>query len=524
MHSKCKTKWMIVALASLVLAAFAGAAFGSSATTLVIAQAEYAFTFDPIFNWADVDRISRLAFDPLLQYDAETKAVVPWVAKSWDISEDGTVYTFYLEEGITFHDGSDLTASDVKYTIERLLALGEGVSRFLEDVTNVEIVDPYTIVLTFSKSNSALLDALPLVYIVSEDGVKANETDGDWAQAYLQDHDLGSGPYEVTLHEAEQRTILSRYSNYWKDWGNNNIEQVIWLWIAESATQRLMLERGEIDISMQPSVADLPDFEANPDIIVHSSPTPIVLATAFRTIREPLTNVLVRKALAMAIDYDYVLDVAYVGYATRAQGPLPSTSANHDPSLPLIEFDLEAAKDSLAAAGYPGGGFTLNVSYESGQEDKVRTMEMLEQNWGALGIDVVPMAADWMAQAAMQLDPNSAPDVYLNYIWPTSTNDAYLLYEFYSSEVKGVYETNSSYWSNPDVDQLIQAAFAATDPAVISQYVLQAQRMIEAALPAASIAERNYVLAARPYVKGYQSNTAHQQSLDVFNMWLDGKP
>ena len=88
MYSKCKTKWMIVAFASLMLAVFAGAAFGDSATTLVIAQAEYAFTFDPIFNWADVDRISRLTFDQLLQYDPGTKAVVPWVAKRWDISEE----------------------------------------------------------------------------------------------------------------------------------------------------------------------------------------------------------------------------------------------------------------------------------------------------------------------------------------------------------------------------------------------------------------------------------------------------
>ena len=524
MHSKCKTKWMIVALTSLMLAVFAGAALGSSATTLVVAQAEYAFTFDPIFNWADVNRISRLAFDPLLQYDAETKAVIPWVAKKWEISEDGLTYTFWLEEGITFHDGTDLTASDVKYTIERIVALAEGVSRFLENVTNVEIVDPYTIVLTLAAPDSALLEAFPGLYIVSEDGVKANETDGDWAQAYLQDHDLGSGPYEVNLHEAEQRTVLNRYGSYWRDWGKNNIEQVVWLWIAESATQRLMLERGEIDIAMQVSPADLPDFEADPDIVVHSFSTPIILMTSFRTIHEPLTNVLVRKALAMAIDYDYVLEVAYLGYGQQARGPLPSTAAGYDPSMPLVAFDLDAAKELLANAGYPDGGFTLKVSYESGQEDKVRTLEMLEQNWGALGVAVEPMAQDWMAQAEMQLDPNSEPDVYINYIWPASTNAAYLLYEFYSSDVKGVYDNNSSYWSNSDVDQLLYAAVATSDLATIGNLVQQAQALIVDAAPAAWIAERPYNLAASPYVKGYVYNPGHQETLDVFHMWLDGKP
>ncbi len=520
---KCKFFNLLV-IGGLVLVGFAAAAgAGELSNTLVIAQAEYTFSFDAIYNWSDVNRMSRLAYDPLVQYDPTAKAIVPCVAKRWEISEDGLTYTFWLEEGITFHDGSDLTASDVKYTVERTVAIGEGVSRFLENVTRIEEINDYTIRLELGRADSSLVDALPALYIVNEDGAKANEVDGDWAQAYLRDNDLGSGPYEVVLNLFEQRTVFTKFDAYWKGWEGRNIEKVIWLWITESATQRLMFENGEVDIAMQPGTANLPDFEANPDVVVHSAPSPTIAMTSFRCIHKPLDDVRVRKALTMAIDYDYMQNVVYLGYGKLAQGPVPSTFPYHNDGLPLPTFDLDAAKQLLADAGYPDGGFTLKVFYQSGQEDTVRTLETLQETWGELGVNIEPMSGEWFVQSAMQLDATSEPDVYINLIWPSGVNSVQLLYEFYSGAVKGVYENNSSYWSDPEVDRLLHAAMAEADPATLAGIVKQAQELIVEAAPAAWMVERPYVLVARPYVKGYSYNPAHQQTLDVYNMWLEGK-
>jgi len=491
--------------------------------TLVVAQAEYPFTFDPIYNWSDVNRISRLAYDPLLQYDPIAHEIVPWVAKRWEVSNDGLTYTFWLEEGIQFHDGTPLTASDVKYSVERVLALREGVSRFLAPVESVEIVDDYTIQFKLEKKDGTILYALPALYILSEEGAKQHEVEGDWAQQYLQSHDLGSGPYQVVLHIPEQRTIFEKFDAYWKGWEGKHIDKVVWLWITEPTTQRLLLERGEIDIAMQPSIADIPTLVANPEIDLHVALSPIILMASFRCIHEPLDDVRVRRALAMAIDYDYVVNVVYLGYAKRARGPIPSTFKYYNGDLEPIPFDLEGAKELLAEAGYPEGGFTLKVAYESGQQDKTRTIEMLVENWGALGIKVEPMGMDWMAQAAMQLDPASEPDVYLNYIWPQTAFAGHVLHEFYSGSAKGTLENNSSYWSDPEVDQLIFQSLEETDPDKLNEILREAQELIAEALPAAWIAEKPYILAAKSCVKGYVYNPAHQETLDVYHMWLEGE-
>ena len=112
---------------------------GGSETSniLTAAHSEYAFTYDPLYsNWSDVARICVVAYDALVKYDPTIKQIVPWVASEWEVSPDMLSYTFKINEGIKFHDGSDLTASDVKYTFERIIALNDGVASSLIGVAS----------------------------------------------------------------------------------------------------------------------------------------------------------------------------------------------------------------------------------------------------------------------------------------------------------------------------------------------------------------------------------------------------
>lgn len=494
------------------------------ANTLVAAHSEYAFTYDPTFcSWGDVCRICMVAYDPLLKYDPASKQVVPWLAKEWDVSDDGLTYTFTLNEGITFHDGTEMTASDVKFTIERLLGIDDGCARYVYPVESMEVADDYTIAVTLDAPNAAFLQSMVVIFIISEDGVKANEVDGDWAQAYLMDNDLGSGPYQHVSTVPEQQAVFEKFEGYWKGWDGDHVDGITWLWIKESATQRLMLESGELDISMEPSVDDLAEFEASPDYQVLEGESPVIFEVDFRVIHPPLDDIRVRQALAMAIDYDYHIEVALAGYGRRAQGPLTSVFPYHNYDIELIPFDLEAAKALLAEAGYPEGGFTLKVAYESAQEEKIRALEMVQANWGELGIEIEPMGMDWMAQAAMQQDVNSEPDVYLGYIWPGMT-DPECLREFYHGDQMGVFDSNASFWSDPEVDRLMDEGLMETDPARREEIYKQVQQLIADAIPAAWVSENPYNMVANKYVKGYVYNSAYHQALDVYHMWLEGKP
>jgi len=496
----------------------------ADSNTLVVAQAEFAWEFDVLYSsWGDIARLARVCYDPLLKYDAVSKEVIPWVAKSWEISEDGLAYTFYLNRGIKFHDGTELTASDVKFTVERDRALHGDVAALFTDVATIDIIDDYTITFHLNKPNNEFLLNLSPFYIISEDGVKEHDQ-GDLARGYLQDHDLGSGPYQVVHHIPEQKTICEKFADYWKGWDGNHIDRIVWLWIGDPAVQRMMLENGEIDVAMNPSLADLPDFENNPDLIIFSDPTHIILKVSFRTIRSPLDDVRVRKALAMAIDYDYHIEVGTGGYGKRANSPVASALPYHNDDIPLVPYDLKAAKQLLAQAGYPDGGFKLVLGYESAQPEKQRLLEMLQQNWGQLGITIEPAGMDYNTQWAMQKDPNSEVDVWLHYIWPAYAAPYQVLKEFYWTPLKGVLGANAAYWSTPEVDNLIEEGLTTRDPARVEECAKEAQRLIVDAQPDAWVCEEAYVMVARNYVKGYIYNPMYHQTLDVYNMWLEGKP
>ena len=498
-------------------------AASENSNTLVVAHSEYPFTFDPIFNWWEINRMTRVTYDALTNYDPVTKAVVPWVAKDWDILQDGLTYTFYLNRGIKFHDGTELTAADVKFTVDRLEMLQDGIAQYFECVKYIEILDDYTIKFILKEPNSGFLPSTVLLYIISEDGVKAHEQEGDLATDYLQNYDLGSGPYQVVVNVPEQRTICEKFLDYWKGWEGNRIDKILWLWIKDPSTQRMMLENGQLDIAMNPSMADLPDLEANPNLEVLASLSTHILVVSFRMTHEPLDDIRVRKALAMAVDYNYLIEVAAGGYGKRAIAPIASTLPYYDDALSPLTYDMDAAKGLLAEAGYPNGGFNLIVGYQSEHSEYRRLLELLEQNWGELGITIRPMSMDWEAQTAMEGDENSSPDIYFDAPGPDTMDLAQYLNQFYGSDYL-TYGSNGSYFSDPKVDELIHEAQVEVDPEECGKLYNEIQQIIVSAVPAAWVYEMPYIIASQQYVKGFVCNPAFHDTLDVYHMSVESKP
>jgi peptide/nickel transport system substrate-binding protein len=493
------------------------------ANTLVVAHAEAAYKFDPIIaNWWDVGRVMMVAYDSLVRYDPIGKQVIPWLVKEWEISDDGLTYTFKLNQGVKFHDGTDLTSSDVKYTMERTMTIGEDTAAYLADVKSIEAVDDYTVKITLSAPSNVFLTQLTQIFILSEEGAKAHEVAGDLAQGYLVDHELGSGPYELVENVPDQKATFKRFDGYWKGWTGDEPDGVVFLWIKESATQQLMLEKGDIDIMMNPTWDNLAGFGDKPGYVVLKGDSPMIYGVNFRVIHKPLDDIRVRKALEMAVDYDYFVNVALGGYAQQAQGPMGRGMPYHNDDIPLVTYDIEAAKQLLAEAGYPGGGFTLKVAYESGQEDSVRMFDSLQASWGELGVQVEAMGMDWASESAMAADPKSEPDVHLTYTWPDFPHPGALRVYFHSDSLS--FGSNMSYWSDPAVDKLFDGALVETDPTKQAQSYKEIQQRIFDAHIAAWVSEEPYYIIARDYVKGYVYNPSPHQSLDVYHMRIEGKP
>lgn len=496
----------------------------SLANTLVIAEIEDPVTFDPMYaNDTTVNRACVLVYDSLVRYDPVTKAVVPSLAKEWTISDDAMQITMKLNEGVKFHDGSELTSADVKYSFERILELKQGIYFDLASLDRVDVVDEYTFTLVLNEPRAVFVESLSKMYILNEDGLKANEVDGDSGTRYLSDHDLGSGPYVLTEFVPEQQAVFDRFDDYWQGWEDGQVESVIYTYVKEPATQRLLLEKGDVDIILEPSANDLPDLLNNSDIKVDISDTFMETYVHFRTNHPPLDDVRVRKALAMAYDYANHIKVALGGYGVQAQGPLPRAFRYHNNDIEMVKFDIEGVKQLLAEAGYPDGGFTLSLAYEPVIEEKARIVELMHQNYQLLGITIEPMPMTWDAMFSMETDENSEPDMYTESFFAFSSDPEGVLRDIYHGDSRGV-GSNASWYQNDEVDRLLDEVRVERDPAVREELYMQIQQLIADDYPSIFVSNPSDVVAMRTWVEGYVYNPVHLDTVNAYEITLVDKP
>jgi len=505
-----------------------------TSNTLVFASDSGPLTFDPLrAELSDVDIVCFLAYDALVQYEPGTAKIVPWLAKEWEISDDGRTYTFKLREGVKFHDGTDLTASDVKFTFDRIMKINDGMAFTIWEIyDSTEAVDDYTFVLKLKEPSARLFATLPKFFILSEDGVKANSTaDDPDAQTYLEDHDLGSGPYTITYHVPAQQTVYEKFEDYWGGWEGTNIERVIYREIKESATQRLLLEQGEIDIIMGPSVDDVSALEANPDTQVWVNDVLIQFYIDFRITHPPLDEVCVRKALALAYDYDTHMEVALGGLGEQAQGPYNKSILYHDDTLPMPDYDLEAAKAALAECGYPDPDWTFQMVYLPNAEEQKRAVEIFQASLAELGITIEPVGVEWAAYLALSRDLDAEPDLFARWYFPETRHPDSAVYNIYHSKNIGI-GNNSVLYNNPKADELMERGLIEMDPAEAEKIYKELQWVITEDQPSIFVSNPKTVFAGRTWVKGYENNMkGHHMTFWVYggpmergNLRLEGKP
>jgi oligopeptide transport system substrate-binding protein len=299
----------------------------------------------------------------------------PALAESWTISDDGTIYTFKLREGLKFSDGNDLTAEDVKWSFERLLnpataaptsfffAPLVGAEEFLAgtatEVSGIKIIDPLTVEFTLTYPVWSMMQrfALPPGFIVSKEGVEAA---GD--QYGVQP--LGAGPFMLESWESGVRITGVRNPNYFEA-GQPFFDRFEMELGVEPSVGILRIEAGEADISLDfVPAADYPRLVADPVLAERVLPTAGFPNTDYMIInnnKEPFSDVLVRRALSLAIDRERLAQI-FNGRAVPLAGFLPPGVPGDNADLAPDPYDPEAAKALLAEAGLPDGFSTTMLS------------------------------------------------------------------------------------------------------------------------------------------------------------------
>jgi peptide/nickel transport system substrate-binding protein len=521
-----KRKYLFfLSIALLFIASVVGSGFvlvAQDMSTLVIALAGSPPTFDPLAaSDSRVDTPSINLYNTLLQY---LPGVTEWeleLAESYEQAEDGLSYTFTLKPGVMFHDGTEVLAEDVKYSVDRLVAVNIGVARSLVMVTGADVIDDYTVQVNLATPFPGFLGALSRLYILNSELVMANTVDDDWGQTWLQNNDAGSGPYVLTSFTPEQEFTIESFPDYFKGWEGNHVDRAVFAVMKEESTRRLALENGDANWIHVGSPETLDALRENSAFTVNTDATLNQLYFALNNQHEILQDARVRKALSLVYDYEGHVELARNGYAAIARGVIPPGIVCFDPSAPESAMDVEQAKQLMAEAGYADGGFELTMAYQGTSAEETAAMQIMQDGAAKLGITIRPMSIEWPAKVQAFSAQETAPDVGTVWIFPSLPDPDQFFGRLGASDQSGTGGINFSWYSNQDNDALIAAGKVELDPEARCEIYKQAQEIWDAETPYVNVAVGMALSASHVNVKGYQWSPPHSYTQNVYQLYFD---
>ncbi|WP_417208414.1 ABC transporter substrate-binding protein [Antarctobacter sp.] len=355
-------------------------------------------TFDPAesFEFAGAD-VSRNVYNKLVNFDPLDldAGYQPDLAESWTISDDGKTITFTMADGNVFASGNPVTAKDAEFSLRRAVLLNKTpafiLTQFGFTAENVEqtivATDDKTLVLTLDKpyAVSFVLNCLTATIggIVDMKTAMANEVDGDMGNGWLRTNTAGSGPYKVVSWKPNESVLMDLNPNYSGE--KPAMERVIVQHIQESATQRLQLERGDIDVARNLSPEDVAGLEKVDGVKIVDELRGRLMYFSANQKNAMLSDPKVLEALKLATDYEGMSGSFLKGQYTVHQAFLPLTFLGALENKPYT-YDIEAAKAALADSGFPECG-PIKISVRDAQE-RLDIAQSLQNTWGMLGCDI----------------------------------------------------------------------------------------------------------------------------------------
>ncbi len=459
-------------------------------------------TWDPSASFSTEALYMANIYEPLIWIRPDG-TFEPALAESWEVSDDGLVWTFHLREGVKFHDGSTLDADAVVASIERTREMGTGASWIWWMVESIEALDDMTV--QFTLSTPYPLDRVAAstyaAWIMSPD---AAEKDSDW---FEQGNEAGTGPWMLESYTPDEEIVLTRFEGYWGGWDDDQFDKVVIRIVPEQVVQAQMLEGGEVDLALSLPVETYEKFQADPNFVVYEDDTLFNYVGLLNTQKEPLNDKLVRQAIAYAIPYEDIVAVGAGGLGQQARGPVPHGLWPYSDEVGQYTYDPEKARELLAEAGYPDGGFSLVLTHAAENLSEERFAPVIRDALAEIGIDVEIRPMLWSQQWEMAKgDPAEAQDIFLLLWWPTISDGYDNLSSMFHCEDEPFF--NLCYYCNPEYDELIDTALelTATDPETAQQMYIEAMNILVEDSPALFLYDTRVFRPVPTYLTGYEYN------------------
>ena len=510
-----------IAIAAALLSAtfFASAA---SAKTFVYCSEGSPEGFDPGMYTAGTtfDASAHPIYSRLMEFKPGTTEAQPGLAESYEVSDDGTVYTFKLRPGVKFHTTEfftptrDMNADDVVFSLERQInpehpwnqyvpgtsweyAAGMG---FPELIKSIDKVDDMTVKITLNRPEAPFLAnlAMPFASIVSKEYADKLEAEGKKEQ--LNQMPVGTGPFSFVGYQQDAVIRYKKNPDYWG--GAPKIDDLVFAITTDAAVRYQKLKAGECHLMPFPNAADVESMRADENLTVLEQEGLNVAYLAYNTTQAPFDKPEVRKALNKAINKQAIVDAVFQGMATPAKNPIPPTMWSYNDAIEDDTYDLEAAKKMLQDAGVENLSMKIWAMPVSRPYmlNARRAAEIIQDDLAKIGVNAEIVSYEW----AEYLDRSKAKDrdgaVILGWTGDNGDPDNFLDTLLGCNAVGG---NNRAQWCNEEFDALVKKAKETSDPAERTKLYEEAQLVFKREAPWATLDHSLSIVPMRKEVTGF---------------------
>ncbi|HLS60452.1 MAG TPA: ABC transporter substrate-binding protein [Virgibacillus sp.] len=472
-------------------------------------------------------RVTRQVLEGLLEFEEESFELKPGLAHDWDVSDDGLTYTFYLEEDVTFHDGTDFNAEAVKLNFDRF-ADPEHEYAFAEDdyvyfmyatmfgghkgddghvVDEVNVINDHEVEFVLNKPLGFFLQNMGMTYFAITSPAALEEYGAE-----INENPVGTGPFQFVSWTKDDSIVLEKYEDYRKE-GLPKLDQVIFEVIPDNAARLIALRSGDIDMMDGLNPDDAEGVEADSELTLYARAENNFGYIGFNVQQEPLDNQALRHAISYAIDRQAIVDALYAGYGSPAVNPLPPNYLGYNDEVEGYQYDVEKAKEMLAEAGYEDGLeidlWTMPVARPY-MPDPETVSEIIQSNLSEIGIEVNVVREEWAPY--LEKTMNGEHQMYMLGWSGTNGDPDYFL----SSLLHGsnIGSSNREFYENEEVDQLLDDAKVAVDQDERADLYKEAQVLIAEDAPMVPLVHSTPVMATSSNVKNYVPHPSTSESLE----------
>lgn len=467
------------------------------------------------------DASSKTVYNRLVEFDIGTTNVVPGLAESWEVSDDGLEITFKLRSGVKFHStdfftpSRDFNADDVLFSFNRQRDEGNAWNKYVEGasweyfngmdmpalIKDIVKVDDLTVKFMLNRPETPIIAnmAMDFASIVSKEYADKLEADGK--QSQLNQQPIGTGPFQFVAYQKDAVIRYKAHPDYWE--GKQAIDDLVFAITTDNSVRTQKLKAGECHVAPYPNPADIADLKADANLQMLEQEGLNVGYLAYNTKVAPYDNPKVRKALNMAINKQAILDAVFDGAGRAAKNPIPPTMWSYNDNIKDDPYDPEAAKKMLEAEGVKDLKMKIwAMPVARPYNPNARRMaEVMQADFAKIGVEVEIVSYEWGEYLKLSKAEDRDGAVLLGWTGDNGDPDNFLAVLLGCSGVGG---SNRAQWCHQPFDDLIIKAKQEPDQAKRTELYEEAQVIFKEQAPWATVAHSIVFMPMSTKVKGYK--------------------